>query len=441
MFRPTGFDDLRGRRVGVLGYGVEGHASVARLAGTCELVVVDDDPSAGPDVLAVAAGGREALASCDVILKSPGVSAYSPLVHELRDRGVYVTSALNLWLRDDVRNRVVAVTGTKGKSTTTTLVEFFLHCCGERAQRLGNIGRPPYDPGVVVDDGWLVLEVSSFQSVDLEVAPGVVIVTSLGVDHLDWHGSVERYHADKLTLTRATGAHVSFVNDAPALRDARDLIGGDVVYVAPEARGLTGELGLLGAHNDGNVALALAAVAHVTARSLDDIVARVRARRHEYQPLPGRLSLLADVSRGPRRYRFVDDGLATSPLPVAAALDVFADEPLSLLCGGFDRGVDYHELADRLRQRRAPTSLVALGPAGRRICELVAPTLTSAIADTMDEAVALGVTQLIEGGVLLFSPGAPSFDRYRNWEERSSDFARVVREVTRQWSLGRESNP
>ena len=114
---------------------------------------------------------------------------------------------------DALSERVVAITGTKGKSTTTSLVTFFLSCIGERAQRLGNIGQPPYDPAIDTSTGWLVLEVSSFQVVDLDRAPSVVVVTSLGEDHIDWHGSLEQYRSDKLSLTRAEGPHRTIVAD------------------------------------------------------------------------------------------------------------------------------------------------------------------------------------------------------------------------------------
>ena len=163
MFRPTGFADLAGKRVGVFGYGVEGRATVRRLRGVSELVVVDDASGLGPEVLVTKEGGLDALLRCDVVLKSPGIPRRRADVLDLELHGVAVTSALNLWLQETDRARVVALTGTKGKSTTTALVTFFLHCMGEDALRLGNIGQPPYDPALDTSKGWLVLEVSSFQ--------------------------------------------------------------------------------------------------------------------------------------------------------------------------------------------------------------------------------------------------------------------------------------
>ena len=202
MFRPTGFADLAGRRVGIFGYGIEGHASAERLRDVAaSLVLVDDEPNE-PGVFATSEGGREQLLACDVVLKSPGIPRRRADVLDLEAHGVTVTSSLNLWLHDIDRGRVIAVTGTKGKSTTTALVAFFLECLAEKALQLGNIGQPPYDPRVDTSEGWLVLEVSSFQCADIDVAPALVLVTSLGADHLDWHGSPENYRDDKLSLAR-----------------------------------------------------------------------------------------------------------------------------------------------------------------------------------------------------------------------------------------------
>ena len=429
MFRPTGFADLAGQRVGVFGYGVEGRATQRRLTGVArDLVLVDDDPH-DDHVLATSGGGYEALATCDVVIKSPGIPRRRDDVVALEARGVMVTSGLDLWLHETDRHRVIAVTGTKGKSTTTSLVTFFLRCLGEEAQALGNIGRPPYDPDLDVSRGWLIVEVSSFQSVDVSVAPGLILVTSLGSDHLDWHGTLEQYHADKLSMTRAAGEHVTLTASTPELERAGDLLGGLLQRARPDATGLAHELGLLGEHNDHNVGLALAACALATGRDLDEIRAVIAPRAREFVPLRGRLTCVATLEVAVGTVRFVDDGLATGPLPTIAALRVFDQEDLALIAGGFDRGVDYRELLDELRARRAATALIVIGPAGERIGAAAAPLPVTHARDVHD-AVRLARAALTpRGGVVLFSPAAPSFDAYRNWEERSDDFARAVDEV------------
>lgn len=433
MFRPTGFTDLAGKRVGIFGYGVEGRATQRRLADVAAtLVLVDDVPDLGTDVLVTSDGGLEALRRCDVVLKSPGIPRRRPDVLELEQSGVVVTSALNLWLHEVDHARVVAITGTKGKSTTTALVTFFLHCVGERALRLGNIGQPPYDPDIDTTQGWLILEVSSFQCVDIDVAPRHILVTSLGEDHVDWHGGVDEYRSDKLSLTRADGVHQTLVPESALFHELAHQLGGDVSYVTADTTSLAESLGLQGAHSHSNVALALRCVTLLTGLDPNVLHERVAALASTFEPLPGRLTLVATDQINGHSLRFIDDGLATSVLPTIAALEVFADAPLVLIAGGFDRGVDYEPLASALSTRSYETVLIAMGPAGQRIGETLAHLrrdIAQEHVTTMRQAVEQARNSLPNGGIVLFSPGAPSFDLYRNWEERSADFTLAVAET------------
>ena len=434
MYRPTGFADLADKRVGIFGVGVEGRASVARLSGVAgSLILVDDADDRGPDVLVSDHGGHEALLGCDVVLKSPGIARQRSDIADLESHGVIVTSSLNLWLHDVDRRRVVAITGTKGKSTTTALVTFFLHCLGESAQSLGNIGQPPYDPSIDTSSGWLVLEVSSFQCVDIEVAPALVVVTSLGADHLDWHGSLDQYVNDKLSLTRASGKHRTLVPDSVTFHEVNARLGGEVSFVEPESHGLSPRLGLLGAHSESNVALALEVASLLVGHDVDEIRAIVADKAETFVPLKGRLTLVSSEARDGNVVRYVDDGLATAPLPTVAALEVFEHERVALIAGGFDRGVDYSSLAEELANRATTTFLVTIGAAGTRLgasLDVLAPTIPQSHVDNMDDAVRQARDFLEGDGVVLFSPAAPSFDRYRNWEERSDDFTRAVRVAT-----------
>jgi UDP-N-acetylmuramoylalanine--D-glutamate ligase len=423
--RPRGFADLAGRRVGIFGYGVEGRAAHQRLGGLAgDVVLVDDDPAI-EGVLSTNDGGREALLGCEVVLKSPGVPRRRDDVLALESAGVLVTSALNLWLAETDRSRVVAITGTKGKSTTTAVTAHLLGAVGERAAVAGNIGRPPYEAGFD-DTGYVVLEVSSFQAVDLEVSPGVVVVTSLGADHLDWHGTLEQYHADKLRLAALPGDHVTFAADEPALRERATQLDGDVRYVAPDEGTLTAAIGLIGRHNAANVGLARAVTELLT--GLDDAaIASAVAGAAPFEPLPGRLTVVGRAGG----VTFVDDGLATAPLPTIAALELFAADPVALIVGGQDRGVDYTGLAGVISRRVAPTTLIAMPEAGARIARTVnehLPVPTQS-AETMDEAVRAASAAVAGGGVVLLSPAAPSFAQYANWQERSAAFARSVERI------------
>jgi UDP-N-acetylmuramoyl-L-alanine---L-glutamate ligase len=423
MFQPTGINSLRGQRVGLFGLGIEGQATLRVLrALDIEPVLVDDQVVELPGALTSQGGGLEALAHCDVVLKSPGIPRRRPDIVALEARGVCVTSMLNLWLHDIDRSRVIAVTGTKGKSTTTSLIGFFLECLGQQARTLGNLGTPPYDPAVNTDSGWLVLEVSSFQCVDIDVSPGIVALTSLGSDHLDWHGDLATYQADKLSLLQKPGDHQSVVaRDTLATVIAHGLDHG-VHEAAHSDLGLARELGLLGAHSASNVAVALSVVALVTHLSVDEVAEAARTKVSTFEPLKGRLTRVGELRYEHGSVVFVDDGLATNPLATLAAVRALEPLAIALIVGGHDRGVDYQVLHEGLRGSTV-VGLVTMGPAGERIGELGrVHAIETVTATDMGEAIAKALELLPVGGVVLLSPAAPSFDRYRDWRERSDDF-------------------
>ena len=148
MRRLISWSQLRGARVGVWGLGVEGAANLGKLAELgVDPVLVDDRPAGrGPDgrpVLATHEGGLDALAGCEVVVKTPGISRYRPEVAELEGRGIAVVGGLGLWLAEADRGRVVCITGTKGKSSTTAIAGHLLRRWGYPSMVGGNIGEPP----------------------------------------------------------------------------------------------------------------------------------------------------------------------------------------------------------------------------------------------------------------------------------------------------------
>ncbi len=211
--RPTlGWSDLRGARVGVWGLGREGSASLRKLRELgVEPVLVDDNPTE-PDVRATADGGLDALAACEIVIKTPGISPYGPEAAGLRQAGVILVGGLGLWLQEADRDRVVCVTGTKGKSTTSSIIGHLLAGLGYRALVGGNFGAAPYDPQHAGDYDYWVIEVSSYTAADLASTPPVTAVTSLHPDHLPWHGGVEQYYRDKLSACSQPGAELTVAN-------------------------------------------------------------------------------------------------------------------------------------------------------------------------------------------------------------------------------------
>jgi UDP-N-acetylmuramoylalanine--D-glutamate ligase len=476
------WSDLSGARAGVWGLGREGMANVRRLrAMGIEPVLVDDRPQAvaigGMPVLGTGYGGLAALEKCDVVVKSPGISRYRPEVIRLEERGVPVVGGLGLWLRDTDPARVLLVTGTKGKSTTAAVTGHLLTGLGHRCLVGGNIGQPPWDPecppGPPSGDGgdgtwdFWVIEVSSYQAMDLPCSPPVVAVTSLHPDHLDWHGGVQNYYRDKLSACSQPGADLTVANgDSGLLRELASLLGPrvDWVHAADDPGASWMEpLGLLGGHNRRNALIARRCLQALGVAGASDKAA-LHAAAGGFRRLDHRLQVAGAVAG----VTFVDDSLSTNVLPALAALDAFPGRRVALIAGGHDRGIDYAPLAAALRDRAAPTMVLTLPDSGPRIRAEIEAALgadgppgasgpagagpgTSGLAGVqpgasglagvqpgasglagaedcpdLDAAVARAFDWARPDGVVLLSPAAPSFGQFRDYRERGEAFARAM---------------
>jgi UDP-N-acetylmuramoylalanine--D-glutamate ligase len=255
-----------------------------------------------------------------------------------------------------------------------------------------------------------------------------VAVTSLHPDHLDWHaGDPDTYFRDKLSLCTQPGADATVANGTSArLRDNAACLGPRVVWATmPEPAGSdwTAPLGLRGAHNRLN-----AEIARLTLREFGVVAAAdldaLRDAAAGFTPLASRLHSLGSVEG----VEFVDDSLSTNVLPTLAALDAFAAERVALIVGGFDRGIDYTPLAEGLAARGSPTLVLAIPDSGHRIrrtldaCDTTAP-VEIVECDDLAEAVGTGFAWAKPEGVVLLSPAAPSFGRFRDYRDRAAAFA------------------
>ncbi len=438
------WSDLAGARVGVWGMGREGRANLRKLlAMGVEPVLVDDLPQAeaeGRPVLATGDGGLAALERCDVVVKTPGLSRYRPEVAHLSGLGIPVAGGLGLWLAEADLRRVVCVTGTKGKSTTVSVMGQLLTGLGYRCLVGGNIGVVPYDPAAPGDFDYWAIEVSSYQATDLACSPPVVAVTSLHPDHLDWHGGVEQYYRDKLSLCSQPGADLTVANgDSDLLAERAGLLGPRVEWVSsgddPGADWMD-PLGLLGQHNRRNALIARRCLVALGVPGARDGT-RLRAAAVGYRQLPSRLEPVGAVAG----VTFVDDSLSTNVLPALAALDSLPGRRVALIVGGHDRGIDYAPLAAGVLGRDAPTFVLTLPDSGPRIraeIERAAaaappgpPAAFAGVTDCadLDAAVAGGFAWARPDGVVLLSPAAPSFGRFRDYRDRSEAFADAMRRI------------
>jgi UDP-N-acetylmuramoylalanine--D-glutamate ligase len=435
--RPlTSWSALTSASVGLWGLGVEGRASLRRLESIGLIpVLVDDKPAettlGGLEVLATDRGGLEALLACGVVIKSPGISRYRPEVVQLEQAGIPVRSGLGLWLEDVPLERVTCVTGTKGKSTTTAIAGHLLSQLGYDAKVGGNIGQPPWEPTTAGEPDFWVIETSSYQVPDLTNGPPVVAVTSLSPDHLDWHGSVERYYTDKLALCTKKGVRTAIADASNAtLRQQAVALGpqvqwvdaGDPRFGGPWVRAL----GLPGEHNIRNAAMARAVLQSMGITEAED-AAQMEAAAQGFRGLPSRCHSIGHVGL----VEFVDDSLSTNVLPAQAALEAYGDRPVALLVGGHDRGLDYAPLGQAVARRTVPTLVVTMPNNGPRIGSAIREVVGDAVevidATGLEEAVATawGWTRN-SGGVVLLSPAAPSFGRYADYRERARAFAEAA---------------
>lgn len=436
MTGESGTAVLGSGRVLVWGTGAEGR-SVAALAlgqGADVRFVQDGDQADPVDVdgrlVPVLAPHALPTTTADVLVVSPGVSRYRPELEAVRARGVPVTSATAMWLADHADDRVVGVTGTKGKSTTAWLTALLLEESGNSVALGGNVGTPVTDlPSEGVDV--YVVEVSSYQAAEVQSSPAVGVLTLLAPDHLDWHGGYDRYVADKLNLFRHRQDLALAVNGqcrdavvATAELPGRRLyeLDGPRLVVDGEAMADLPD-GLRGEHNRQNLAGAVTAVwalqgALPTRRIMEAAVRRMPV-------LPGRLETVARTGD----IEFVNDALASNPAGTLAALEAMSGGPLALIVGGRDRDVDAGPLVEAILARVPAPAVLGLDDFGARLVQQLQARGHRgplAVAQSMNDAVDKSLDHLDGTGVVLFSPAAPTPAGQGSYLDRSAAFERAA---------------
>lgn len=413
--------DLKDRKIVIWGTGREGRAAEAFIhkAYPDQTLVFVDDKATGPDVITGEDNIRKALHEADLVIKSPGVSLYHPLVQELKNKNIPVTSLLNLWLGTPHRAMTICVTGTKGKSTTSSLLDHVLKKFGRNIALAGNIGVPicEIDPD---EFEIVVIETSSFQAADLYENCDIAVLTSLYEDHLDWHGSRKRYHQDKLNLlahARHCVANAQTKTDAE-LSNTQDGIHADgaIVYQGSHLIGQAPNSYLARPHNLENICTVLTVLDYLGFDLTEalEFMSDFAGLPHRQQELGEKAGVL-----------YVDDSISTTAYSAIAALETYADRDITLIAGGFDRGIDYTPLIDRLKTSTV-RHIVLLGPSGERLYGLLNGKTSCGLhpVTSMEEAVGTAQSVSPAGSVILLSPGAPSYGLFRDFVERGQSFAR-----------------
>ncbi|MBO0714878.1 MAG: UDP-N-acetylmuramoyl-L-alanine--D-glutamate ligase, partial [Acidimicrobiales bacterium] len=367
----------------------------------------------------------------EAVVVSPGV----PIQHPVFRMGRPVLSEVELAGRLTTAP-MVAVTGTNGKTTVTTLVARMLEASGRQALAAGNIGLPLLD-AVSLPAEVLVVEVSSFQlALTEQFRPHVAVWLNLAPDHLDWHPSFEHYAAAKAKIFANQGpGDVAIANaEDPAVLAAATSAAGRLVtfgldagdfrmrgeqLVAPGGETIIGSRDLPRSlpHDRAN---ALAAAAAALSAGAD--IGACRSVLACFEGLPHRVQLVGEAGG----IRFYDDSKATTPASVLAALSGF--ESVVLIAGGRNKGLDLSALGDGRGRLRA---VVAMGEAADEISAAFAgrPAVPVIRASSMADAVQAAAGAAEQGDAVLLSPGCTSFDWYGSYAERGEDFTRLVKEL------------
>lgn len=447
--------EFEGKRVAVWGYGREGRAALSvlthkfpreRFTLFCSereaaALVTDssglpakDAGDGGTRVLVVTTPVDEAaLAAFDIVIKSPGISPYREPHLSAEHAGVRFTSGAAIWFAEHADAKTICVTGTKGKSTVAALIAHLLRKGGKLTALAGNIGLPLLDllePAREPD--WWVIELSSFQARDFAGAPTVALINNLYEEHLDWHVTGENYAADKLRIANdaqrvvfnARQKRLAAVKDWDLryafnhfegwhLRDCAVWRGNEQVLAREE-------IPLPGEHNALNVCAALAAI-----EAAGEDAGALARHVATFKPLPHRLQRLG-VRDG---IDYVNDSISTTPYAAIEALRSVGTQRATILVGGHDRGLDWTPFVDFVA-RHPPHAIVTMGANGDTIAAALVAVegrgFELAATHTLAEALARARALTREHGAILLSPGAPSFDQFRDYAERGREFARLA---------------
>jgi UDP-N-acetylmuramoylalanine--D-glutamate ligase len=447
-------NDRTGRRVLVIGLAETG-AAVARVlrAEGRDVTVIEDDPAETPAyaerVEALRGIGarlveapddariRDLVAAADLVVPSPLVRPGHRAIAEAEARGILVRSEIDLAAERSASAAIVAVTGTNGKTTVTTMITAMLDASGVRAIAAGNIGRPLIE-AVADDAAVIVAEVSSFQLQFAQEAfrPRVAVLLAITPDHLDWHGTFAEYTAAKARIVARQAGDDLLVFDADdprAVAIAAHAPARSVGFSArPDAAGCFRVAGDALVYPDGHPlapvavmsrslahdrtnALAAAAAALDVGATPEGVVTALRG----YATMPHRVALVGEAYG----VQWYDDSKATNPDAARSAVSSFRS--VVLLAGGRNKGLDLSVLASEAPRLRG---VVVFGEAGPEIAAAFArsDTRVESVAD-MREAVGAARRIAQPGDVVLLSPACASFDAYSGYAARGDDFAREVR--------------
>lgn len=425
------------RKVAVIGGGVEGQAAArywARLG--AKVTIHDGNPELkvepgvatvlGPDYL-------KQLNDYDLVVRSPGIKP------SLIKTKTPVTSGIREFFQQ-CPARIIGVTGTKGKGTTSTLITKILEEAGKRVWLGGNIGRSPLDfLEKVKPTDIVVLELSSFQLMDLDVSPHIAVCLMVAAEHMDWHSSLREYMAAKGNIFwhqqpgdvavfnpendfSAQIAALSRGRAVPYLEAPGAHVADGNIILNDQVICRTAEAGLPGAHNLENICAAVTAAHEIVGEN----IAAMKRAVMKFKGLEHRLELAGEVDG----VRYYDDSFSTTPETAMAAIRSF-EAPKVLILGGSDKKSDYRALGREVAEAEMRAVILIGQMAGklREALEAAGYTQASDGGATMAEIVVAARAAAKPGDVVLLSPACASFDMFKNYSDRGAQFKAAVSEL------------
>ncbi len=429
-------------KIAILGYDIEGRASYEYFAAAGhELEIRDQNPAlqvpAGvPAVLGDAY--LDDLNTFDLLVRTAGLPPRK-ILDKNPAVGGKITSLINEFLSVSPTKNIIGVTGTKGKGTTSSLIANMLEAAGKTVHLGGNIGLPPltFLPELTAES-WVVLELSSFQLIDLQTSPSIAVCLMVVSEHLDWHANIDEYIAAKTQLfanqtaddtaiyfaqnelskqiTSASQAH-----KIPYYAPPGAYVDNEMIVIDGQTVCRTNELKLLGQHNWQNTCAAVTAVWQVT-----QDMAAIKSVLASFSGLPHRLQLVRELDG----VRYYDDSFGTTPETAIVAIEAFS-EPKVLILGGSDKRASYDDLAKLVASAKV-RSVLLIGDQAQRIqTALSAAGFTNFVVggQTMPEIVATARCLAQPDDVVLLSTACASFDMFANYKQRGEQFTAAVQSL------------
>ena len=383
----------------------------------------------------------EALDGVDLVITSPGVPPNNVILAGAMKRRVPILSELEVASRF-LRKPIIAITGTNGKTTTTTLLGQVLAGSGKKVFVGGNIGEPliGYVNGTQEED-YVVLEISSFQLMYTEqFMPHIAILLNTTYDHIDYHGSFEDYRAakERIFINQGTGDLAILNADEPASQALSKRIRTEVHFFGSREAvipgiSLDGDVLRLRVSGKSEETYPVDMIKIPGLHNIENVMAVILAARFCGSAREGIIHVVRDFKGIAHRIEFVgerggvafyDDSKGTNVGAVMRALESFS-KPTILLLGGRDKGGDFESLSVLIRKK--VKEVVIFGEAREKISEKLAGITRTFLAPTLREAVKIAYSHALRGDVVLLSPGCSSFDEFSNYAERGAVFQETVK--------------